>query len=654
MALLRWLLLALSVLVLVPTAMARKDKDPTPPMIVLQARSLAREDRLEGLALLEDYLAGDPKAELVPWVTIEAGEQRRLMNDLKSAREHFLRVQQGFTEHILAEAATLGITLVDSGERPSGNQLATLGYLTAEGAPPSMDADRYRLLAIDAVASDERQGKVRGLTAKASAYAKESGDPLVLARLTKSLMQLHDGGVIDHAEPEPVAGPEDLATQALEEAHESLLEGDLERARKAAETFLATFPESPKVREAEYVIQRVDAGDPIDPTLVGVLLPLSGTYAPPGQRLQRVIEMANRHAGSPMRLRFVDTEGDPERTVEQLEALVLEHGAVAVLGPLLKENAAAAAEAAQALHVPLICLAQAEGVTAERPYVFRGFLTPVLQVRQLVEHASATLELTRFAILAPDNPYGKLAAEAFSTEVLQRGGEILQQVFYDPAAGDFRKAAAELAAKDYEARSWEFHKLKEDAEERGMDPDKVVLPPLVDYQAIFIPDSHQRVPLVASSLAYEEFAVGEFKPRKDDVPLLLLGLNGWHADELAIQGGKYVRGGIFVDAFFPLSEELQVQSFIASFRQEFERDPGTVDALGYDAARMVALAVAEGPGRRELTRDCLNAVVLPPPGSGGASFEEEGEVVRTLEVLTVGEEIIERWEPEPVEEPPAP
>ncbi len=635
---------------------ARRAEEPSVPMIVLQSRALARSDRLEGLALLEDYLASDPKPELVPWVTLEAGEQRRLMNDPKSAREHFLRVQQGFPEHLLNEAATLGITLVDAGERPSGNQLATMGYLTALGAPPSMEADRYRLLMLDASHSEERGARIRQMTSKASAYAEESGDPIVLARLTQALMALHDGGVIDPPQVQAQQTPEELAIRSLEQAHEAMAEGDLDAARKSAETFLATFPESPRVREAQYIILRSQAGDPVEPGLVGVLLPLSGTYAPPGLRLQRVIEMANRHAGSPMRLEFVDTQADPDRTVEELERLVLERGAVAVLGPLLKENAAAASEAAQALGVPLVCLAQAEGITTDRPFVFRGFLTPVQQAQQLVEHVHTQMGLERFAVLAPDNAYGKLAAEGFTAAVLQKGGEVHQQVFYDPSAGDFREPAAELAAKDYEARESEFFKLRREAEEKGMDPSKVVLPPMVEYQAIFLPDAYQRVPLVASGLAYEEFAIGEFKPRKNDVPMPLLGLNGWHHDDLARLGGDYVRGGIFVDAFFPRSEEIQVQSFISAFRQEFDHEPGTVDALGYDAARMVAQAVAEGPASREAMRQLLSAVVLPDSVSGGVRFDEQGEVIRVLEILTVGDERIERWEPEaqPTPRPEAP
>ncbi len=631
-----------------PADAARRAKDLQEPMIVLQSRELARQERLEGLALLEDYLEGDPKPELAPWVILNAGEQRRLINDLKGAREHFEQLRSGYPDHPLHDAAVLGITMVDAGEHPSGNQLATMGLLTAEGAPASLDADRYRLLALATTAEGDRPKQQRSHVAKANAYAEESGDPLVQARLSKSLARIANPAMAA-MEPDHGVDPDQLASQSLERAHQAMAEGDADGARRAAESFLATFPESPAVREAEYLIQRAERGDPYDERLVGVLLPLSGTYAPPGQRLQRVIEMANRHAGSPMRLVFVDTQGEPERSVELLEELVLERGAAVVMGPLLKESASVAAETAQALHVPLVTLSQAEDITTDRPFVFRGFLTPAQQVEALMEHVMGTMDLVRFAVLAPDTSYGHVAAEAFTAAAAQRGGSVLKTVYYDPAAGDFRGPAAELADKDYKARAWEFHKLKEDAEERGMDPDKVVLPPRVEYQAIFIPDAHQRVPLVVSALAYEEFAIGAFKPKRDDVPLVMLGLNGWHHDQLAVDGGKYVRDGILVDAFDLDDPSIQVESFAGAFQQEFDRDPGVVDAMAYDAARMVAATVVDSPGHREQARDALAAVELPDTVSCGRSFDEQGEVQRELLVLTVFEETIGLWEPEPEE-----
>ncbi|MFH1467299.1 MAG: penicillin-binding protein activator [Pseudomonadota bacterium] len=632
-------------------SLARREKEPETPNIVLQARALAKEERLEGLALLEEYLAGAPSEELLPWVAVEAGEQRRLINDLSSARAHFQRVRACCAASPLAEAATLGLTLVDAGEHPSGNQLATLGLMAAPGAPPTMDADRQRLLALAATAEGER-AKARAAAARARAQAEASGDELVQARVARSLASLpaeeQDAQVHGPLAPDP----QELLGHALDRGWELLEDGDLEGARKAAEVFLTTFPESERAREAAYLVMRIDAQDRTDTRLIGVLLPLSGTYAPPGLRLKQVIEMANLHAGSPMHLVFLDTGGEPEHTVELLEQLVLERGAMAVMGPLLKEDASLAAEAAQALHVPLVSLSQTEGLTGDRPFVFRGFLTPVQQVRALVAHAMGPMGLTRFAVLAPENSYGRLAADAFATEVAERGGQVERQTFYDPTLGDFRKAAAELANKDYKARAWEFKKLKDDAEERGMDPDKCVLPPLVDYQGIFIPDSAQRVPLVASALAYEEFAIGAFKPRRDDEPLLLMGLNGWHDDQLAVSGGNYVRGSILVDAFDATADDPATRSFVEAFSQEFGSAPGVVDALGYDAARMVAEALRSGPTSRTGMRRALAQVELPDTISGGRRFDDQGEVVRQLRILEVGAEHIEPWRPP--EEPEAP
>jgi ABC-type branched-subunit amino acid transport system substrate-binding protein len=633
-------------------ALARRDKEPEVPSIVVQARTLARSDRLEGLAVLEDYLAGDPALELLPWVAVEAGEQRRLIDDLSSARAHFQRVRACCADSPLAEVATLGLALVDAGEHPSGNQIATLGLLAAPQAPATMDADRQRLLALAALAEGDH-AKARAAAARARVQAQDSGDELVLARVAHSLAQVPDEAPPPPGAP-PSANPEELLGRTLDRGWRLLEDGDLEGAKKAAESFLATFPESVRAREAEYLVKRVAAQDRTDTRLVGVLLPLTGTYAPPGLRLKQVIEMANQHAGSPMRLVFLDTGGTPEHTVALLEQLVLERGAVAVMGPLLKEDASLAAEAAQALHVPMVSLSQTEGLTGDRPYVFRGFLTPVQQVRALVAHAMGPLGFTKFAVLAPETSYGRLTAEAFATEVAERGGAVERQVFYDPSAGDFRKPAAELANKDYKARAGEFYRLKKAAEERGMDPDKVVLPPLVDYQAIFIPDASQRVPLVASALAYEEFAIGTFKPRRDDVPLTLLGLNGWHDDQLAVTGGSYVRGSVLVDAFDPDSADPATRAFIDSFQQAVGDRPGVVDALGYDAARMVAEAVRTGPTSRAAMRRALAQVELPDTVSGGRRFDDQGEVIRQLHILEVGAERIEPWHAPEEPIPPAP
>ena len=49
--------------------------------------------------------------------------------------------------------------------------------------------------------------------------------------------------------------------------------------------------------------------------------------------------------------------------------------------------------------------------------------------------------------------------------------------------------------------------------------------------------------MVASALAFEEFPVGKFRPKRDMTPVTLLGLNAWNNEELARRGGMTLAGG---------------------------------------------------------------------------------------------------------------
>ncbi|MBN1337585.1 MAG: penicillin-binding protein activator [Deltaproteobacteria bacterium] len=638
-------LLAALFLASLPTASPGAD-DPV-PSIVQQARSVAPQDRREALAILEDYLARSPRADLLPWVMLEAGEQRRLAGDATAARVHFLRVRDTFPSHLLHDAAVLGIALADAGDAPSPNQEATLGLLEAQGAPPTLHADRWRLLAWAAWRRGERGEAVHRLVERAREAAEQAGDPVVLDRVAR-LVEATEPGV-----PQPGLAPE--GADLLAQAQEALARDDFQGARRLANRFLEAHPASPDAREARYVLARVEQGDRQDPTAVGVILPLSGPFALPGQRIRQVLEFALARTGSKVRLHFEDAEASPEDTVTALERLVLEKHVVAVIGPLLKENAAVAAEAAQALRIPILLLSQAEDLTRDRPWVFRVFLTPEKQVRALLDHAIETQGITHFGVLAPDNAYGHLVADCFAACAAERQAQVLRTIFYDPEAGDFRMAARELATKDYKARAAEFAHLKAIARARGADPDKVVLPPEVAFQAIFIPDGWQRVALVASALAYEEYAVGSFRPTRGAAPMLLMGLNGWHDDQLAVDGAKYVRGSIFVDAFDPRDETPAVGSFVEAYHEAFHRDPGVLDAIVYDALRFVVQPLTEGAVDRHALREALTRVVLEDPVAGGDRFDADRDVVYTLRVFRVGVNRIEPWIPElPSEDLPEP
>lgn len=633
---------------------ARSRGQLEPPAEVAAAAEQGRTDRAGAIARLEGMLAGRVDPEDAPWVKLWAGEQRRLAGDLKVARGWFEAVAHDHPAHPLKDAAVVGMALVDADTNLSGNTLATLQLMDVDAAPDTMQADRLRILARTAANEGTPGKKARAMAEEALAHAKS--DPIVEARVRLVLADLlprvdgqrHDATVRldDAGNPLP---PEQVA---LSLARQAMARGDLETVRSQAQAAQASWPDSPEAAQLAWLEKRAAAGDPTVAGRVGVLLPLTGEYGPPAMRIRDAITLANDRAGKPLELVFVDTQGRADVALEKLQELVLEKGCVAVLGPLHKDAVAATAPAAQGMGVPLVALTQSTEAADAGDYVFRGFLSVEQQVKALVDHATEQQGLLRFAVMYPRNAYGESARDLFVSAATAKGASVTRIVGYDPEGKDFRKEAQDLGQKDYVARSAEWREMTRIAKERKHDVDKLVLPPIIDFDAIFLPDNYRRASLVASSLAYEEFPIGAFRPAFSGGGVTLLGLNGWHSEQIVELGGEYMQSAVFVDAFLPTSNDPSVMDFTSAYQLAYTREPVMLDAVAYDTARVVAAAVQAGGPDRDAIRDQLFEVKLIGPVTGATGFGSDREIARTLEVLTVGRSGIERWQPPEAQMPP--
>jgi branched-chain amino acid transport system substrate-binding protein len=624
-------------------ACARRRGGPKPPEIVNQAQTLGAEDRMRAIALLEGYLAGEPDIEVRPWALLNAGEQRRLAQDSDVARAWFEKLAAEHPTSKLKGAALLGMALVDTESGISGNLAASLQLLGQHGVPRTMNADRYRMLA--RLASDEGSNPtlVRDYVRKAVTYA--AGDEEVEARVRHTLEDLLSTEQTGQLADLPQAGGVGAEETARDRVTAALAKGDHSEVIRMGERFTTTWPDSPYLRVVNYAVQRAQAGDKTVAGKVGVLLPLTGEFGPAGARIKQDIKLANDRNGGRLTLVWVDSAGAEEGAITgHIERLVVEEGCVAILGPLLKGHVMEAAETAQAIGVPMVALSQSHDPTEAGDMVFRGFLPLQQQVDALVDWAMKTRGWTRFAVLHPRTSYGDSTRDLFAAAVQRGGGEIKHVVSYEPDATDFLEAAQELGQKDYKGeRAGEWYRQRKAAEAAGKDVAKAVLPPIVDYDAIFIPDSWRRGALVASSLAYEEFPVGDFRPHRHAERIPLMGLNGWNNKHIIESGGQYVQDAVFVDAYHNRSDNPDVRAFAADYKQALGRAPGVIDAVTWDATRLLAAAVlAAGPDRAAV-RDELSAARLSQPVATGSRFGDDREVARDLLVLTVGKNDIQPW-----------
>ncbi len=558
------------------------------------------------------------------WVLLHAGEERRLNGETRIARAHFEEVAANYPTSSAKDAAKLGMAVIDAAGRAGGNTLATLQLYKGGTIPGTLDADRWLLIAGAARAEGQPEA-ARSALKKAVSAARNTREE---KRVTRAADEARAAlPVVDAPNRADANVPADQS--AILRVRAALSDARFTEGKTAAEAFLVDFPDSPFRREADYAVQRADNRVVSDRHTIALLLPLTGDYAIPGGNLQAAVELG---LGDHATLVVHDTAGKGDTCVAALEKAVLEEGAAAVIGPLTREESLPCAAAAQAMRVPMLTLTTSEDVVSAGDQIFRTSASTGQQIKALLDEVNGRRVMKRFAVLHPKNAFGENAAKGFAAEVAVRGGEIVIDIGYDPESKDFRSLGKELGRKDYKARSGEFYRVKQEIERAGGDPDKATLPPLIDFDAIFIPDGYQRAALIAAALGFEEFPVGSFRPKRDSTPLPLLGLNAWNNDEWPRRGGKFVIDSIFVDAFDARVQDPAVVRFVEAWHARGKGEPTVVEATGYDTARLLAVALQSDIAD---VASAIQAAELPDPVAGTLGVAPDRQARREWRVLTV-------------------
>jgi len=568
-------------------------------------------------------------------VAVAIGEQYRLMGRFPEAKAAFQEAK-GFDG--TSPAVTLGELLVQSASAGSTGMIAELAAVPDEGPPDTMNADRYLALYLyDTSVPPETREYRRSL-----ALGFAASDPAVLERIKRVMASPPE------APPPPVLEtPEVPANDPLSAAWAAYDNGDEAKARKLYEKVLVDDPGN---LQATYGLRIMDA--PLNIDRVGVLLPLSGRFGAAGAQVQAAFEEGYN---GPAELVFKDSGATPETAVAALESLVFEDGVIGVVGPLLTVETESVTNTMEAMRVPGFSLSQAWEPQAEAGWVVQGMLTPHAQIRALLDYAMTEAEMTTFGIFGPDTPYGHMSGAAFREEVEARGGTITVEEYYDPTATDLQPFAQTLGQKDYEERKWEYDKLKKAAEEAGRDPGKVVLPPIVEFEGLFVPESASKVPLVCAGLAYEEFKIrSSSNIRNSSGTIRLMGLSGWNNPSLVSGGGGYVRNAWFTDVFVPpprgksYAADMPAEwtDFVALHRENTGRTPSPLEAIARDAGAFLSASLNLQPASRKAFLQALESAELQDSITGAAVYEPAHRAIsHQVRILTISDGSIKPVQP---------
>lgn len=407
----------------------------------------------------------------------------------------------------------------------------------------------------------------------------------------------------------------------------------------AFEKFIAQYPDHENAALAEDLIRQIKESALFNRYTIGCLLPLSGPYQAVGSRALKGLELALERfsvqsSGPQMNIVVKDSRGEPDQTRLAMQELIDEKVA-AIIGPIVTAEVAAAE--AQANAIPIITLTQKDNITSIGDYVFRNFITPSMQVKALTDFTTKTLGLNRFAILYPDETYGITFMNLFWDGLLENGGKIVGVEAYNPQHTDFADPIKKLVGLYYDVPEdlKEVDPLSEEEDQNLRDSDSPLNQEqktedkepeaIVDFDAIFIPDSPRIAGLIIPQLAFYDV--------KD---IYLLGTNLWHSDTLIKMALQYVQGAIMPDGFFSGSSAPVVQDFVQIFEETYQEKPGFIEAVAYDSAMMV-FGVINQPDLRfksELKNALLNMAVYSGI-TGPTYFDENGEAQKQLYLLRI-------------------
>lgn len=396
-------------------------------------------------------------------------------------------------------------------------------------------------------------------------------------------------------------------------------------------------PRTELADRATSFVAQIDARSRVDEKTIGVVLPLSGKQAGIGYKALRGIQLGlgvyGARTPSGFRLAVIDSEGNPDTARRAVERLVQEDNVIAIIGGLLSKTVSSEATKAQELGVPAIMLSQKTGVTQTGNYVFRNALTSEMQVEYLVDTAMNKMGLKNFAILFPNDAYGTEFANLFWDIVKARGGEIRGAQPYDPKETDFRGHVQRMTglfyledrADEYRLRSkaWAEKNPKRSARQSAPSIEDL-LPPIVDFDAVFIPDSARAVGQIAPMLAYNNIS-----------GVRLLGTNLWNTPGLVTRGQKFVENSVFPDSFLANDPAFVNSEFSTSFRTTFEEEPGLTEIQAYDSALILRQLIAGGERSRSSLRDRMVGLQNFPGALGRLSVNAEREFRRPLTALTI-------------------
>jgi ABC-type branched-subunit amino acid transport system substrate-binding protein len=278
-------------------------------------------------------------------------------------------------------------------------------------------------------------------------------------------------------------------------------EGKKKEAERDFNLLIRRFPATTYTLEVEEYKRFIGLGETT--RKVGILLPLTGSYASYGQSLLEVVKIFEKSADLPFTMHYLDTKSDPIEAVLAAARLIEDYHVDFLIAPIRLYEAFSVCGVAYGKGIPLILPLTAESRFESIPFIFTTAPNNEEQARILAEYSIYELGIQKFAILYPDVLRFESIARSFAEVVRKNHREVVASISF-PSDSITLKTEIE-SIKDKEP------------------------------EAVFLAMDTDMIINTAPQLAY--YGLEEIK---------ILGVETFHDEKVTRLGEKYVDGAIFV------------------------------------------------------------------------------------------------------------
>lgn len=353
---------------------------------------------------------------------------------------------------------------------------------------------------------------------------------------------------------------------------------------------------------------------------VGVVLPLSGDLQKFGEQvldgIKLMAEKFRAETGEEITLVVYDTRGDNLEAARIVRRL-FNDGTTAAIGPLTSEETAVASAALSCGDMPLVVPAASQGGLTELSQTCFQ-LRPNLdwQGIRMADLAVKWLRADTAAIITPTSPENLRMARAFAGRFKELGGTILGIEYFRVRETDFGPYIRDIKSLIVSELLDSIVFIDED----GDTAEAEEIPVWLD--CLFIPaQAGQLRQLLPQILFY-------------NLNTVYLGGDGWGNSAVYDLGEDITRTCYFSSGVIADDTGIIAQQFSIDFDRRYGRQPGHLEALGYDAMGLICQALMNGHYSHSEINRYLSSVKNYQGAAGAVTFGKNRENIE-LPIYTI-------------------